>query len=123
MFKFPLFRNHIIKETNCTSVLFRRHFAKVHALFTPNQPMCCFRTRHRRSCVDARNPDDPLFQILMGDMTQLSVWDRALTAAEVGRIANCQEIGRGNILSSDITELEVVGSVEQQWEKIGTFCR
>ncbi|XP_069996130.1 gamma-aminobutyric acid receptor subunit delta-like isoform X2 [Penaeus vannamei] len=64
-----------------------------------------------------------LTQILMGDMTQLSVWDRALTAAEVGRIAACQEVGRGNVLSSDVTELEVVGPVKQQWEKIGTFCR
>lgn len=64
-----------------------------------------------------------VFQILMGDMTQLSVWDRALTAAEVGRIAACQEVGRGNVLSSDVTELEVVGPVKQKWEKIGTFCR
>ncbi|XP_064111255.1 uncharacterized protein LOC135218736 [Macrobrachium nipponense] len=61
-------------------------------------------------------------QILMGDLAQVSFWDRALPESEVESLASCRSPGRGNSFSSDTAQMELTGVVETS-TNLSQLCR
>ncbi|XP_068216524.1 uncharacterized protein [Palaemon carinicauda] len=61
-------------------------------------------------------------QILMGDLAQVSFWDRTLPQSEVENLASCSSLGRGGIFSSDTAQMELNG-VDAKWTILSQLCR
>lgn len=68
------------------------------------------------------SPPPPLGQIFRGDMTQVSLWERALAPAEVMSMAACTDAGRGDLFASDTFQLEVVG-VRESRLNLSSLCQ
>ncbi|KAK3856566.1 hypothetical protein Pcinc_037124 [Petrolisthes cinctipes] len=49
-------------------------------------------------------------QIFRGHMAQVNIWNRELQDSEVQDIAQCRTYGQGNIFSSDVDDMEEVGT-------------
>lgn len=61
-------------------------------------------------------------QILQGDISQVSIWGRALAASEVRGAASCEDPARGSVFSSDSAEFEEFG-VEVRAVDVQDLCR
>ncbi|XP_042236833.1 uncharacterized protein LOC121876029 [Homarus americanus] len=61
-------------------------------------------------------------QVMIGEIAQVSIWDRAFWHTEVVDMAACHTLGRGNIFNSDTDELEVYG-VTFKFVDVESFCR
>ncbi|XP_071530506.1 uncharacterized protein [Panulirus ornatus] len=61
-------------------------------------------------------------QVFRGDLTQVSLWNQELTAAQVRAMAACLDPGRGNVFSTDTADLEVVGA-QDSWQDLSTLCQ
>ncbi|XP_071531459.1 neuronal pentraxin-1-like [Panulirus ornatus] len=71
---------------------------------------------------DALGGGFDIAQVMIGDIAQVSFWDRPLTIPEIVEMATCRTLGRGNVFSSDTASLEVYGSTVQ-WVNVETLCR
>ncbi|XP_069985577.1 uncharacterized protein [Penaeus vannamei] len=62
-------------------------------------------------------------QVLQGDIAQVSVWDRALSAGEVEGLASCRDAGRGNVFSLDSFKVDVSGDAPATRVALKELCR
>ncbi|XP_064085752.1 uncharacterized protein LOC135200916 isoform X2 [Macrobrachium nipponense] len=61
-------------------------------------------------------------QTLTGYISQVNIWDHPLDAETIAQIANCTSNQRGNVLSSDTTEMET-SQVDISIVNISHFCK
>ncbi|KAK3861646.1 hypothetical protein Pcinc_032411 [Petrolisthes cinctipes] len=64
-------------------------------------------------------------QIFRGDLAQISLWDRVLSSRDVAGMAECRDVGRGNLFSSDTVTFELHGDplVQVSWHNLSTLCQ
>ncbi|ROT71673.1 hypothetical protein C7M84_009993 [Penaeus vannamei] len=60
-------------------------------------------------------------QILKGYVTQVNLWDRGVSGAEVGDMASCRTNTKGNIFSTDRDDVELV-NVQERNASLGDLC-
>ncbi|XP_042215570.1 uncharacterized protein LOC121861721 [Homarus americanus] len=62
-------------------------------------------------------------EIIQGDITQVSFWDRLLLPEEIEDLARCRALGRGNVFSLDTATLELFGPIKETSLALSELCR